>query len=138
MSADSKRRIFLKKSWNWLRFGAILSMTYPALKFLHFSTPRQPVTVKVTKEIPVGGHAVENDFILFVGEGGPWAVSRLCTHLGCRLNFVEQENILLCPCHQSRFSPRGKLLGGPAKRDLPNYRVAQLGEAEGKGYLVTI
>lgn len=138
MSGNGTRRSFLHKSWKWVWFSAMAAMVYPALRFLRFQTPRQPVIVKVLKNIPVGGYAVEKDFILFVAEDGPWAVSRRCTHLGCRLNFIEKENNLLCPCHSSRFTARGKRLSGPANKDLANYPVARLGENEGKGFVVTL
>lgn len=135
---SEKRRTFLKSGWSWLRLSALLAICYPALKFLHFKAPKQPVHVKVLKTIPVGGYAVEQDFILFVGEDGPWAISRRCTHLGCRLHFIDKEEVLQCPCHHSRFSPKGKLISGPAKDDLENYKVVRLNEGDGNGYMVTL
>lgn len=41
-----------------------------------------------------------------------------CPHLGCYVEWDEQEKNWLCPCHDSRFSPEGKVLKGPAKTDL--------------------
>jgi Rieske Fe-S protein len=61
-------------------------------------------------------------------------VSRTCTHLGCRLNFKEKENVLECPCHQSRFSTAGNVLKGPAKKPLNRYAV----DATDTSYLVTL
>ncbi len=40
-----------------------------------------------------------------------------CTHLGCRL-LEKDDNELICPCHGSKFSKNGKVLNGPASRNL--------------------
>ena len=132
------RRIFLAGSWSWLRWAAGVLLLYPLFRFLGYRTPKQPRIVKVQKIVPVGGFVLEHDFILFVGQNGPWAVSRKCTHLGCRLNFQEKEGILVCPCHHSRFSKDGVRLSGPAQKNLPRFQVATVREdKDGKGYLVT-
>lgn len=43
--------------------------------------------------------------------------SSKCTHLGCRINKVE-ENELVCPCHGSRFAYNGSAIKGPASNPL--------------------
>jgi len=132
------RRAFLERCWVAVQLGIVAALVYPLLRFLGYHAPRQPRLIKIHKEPAVGGFVVEHDFILFVGEQGPWAVSRKCTHLGCRLNYKEKEQLLLCPCHQSRFTVAGKRISGPAKKDLPTLSVARMAEQEGKGYVVTL
>lgn len=41
-----------------------------------------------------------------------------CTHLGCKLTWNPDEESWDCPCHGSRYREDGKLLDGPAQRDL--------------------
>jgi cytochrome b6-f complex iron-sulfur subunit len=52
------------------------------------------------------------------GAGGVYALSAVCTHLGCITRFVSDENAIACPCHGSRFDIEGNVLHGPAPRPL--------------------
>ncbi|MCH8828315.1 MAG: Rieske (2Fe-2S) protein [Planctomycetes bacterium] len=48
---------------------------------------------------------------------GLYAISSACTHLGCLVS-REEEGGFFCPCHGSRFGPKGENLSGPAPRPL--------------------
>ncbi len=61
--------------------------------------------------------------------------SKICTHVGCPISLMEQQNHhLLCPCHQSTFdlADNGKVVFGPAGRSLPQLPIA----VDDDGYLV--
>lgn len=40
-----------------------------------------------------------------------------CTHLGCKINSIENGKII-CPCHGSEYDLEGKIIKGPAYRNL--------------------
>ncbi len=44
-------------------------------------------------------------------------LSSHCKHLGCKINKMENNN-LVCPCHGSEFDLSGKVLKGPAYKNL--------------------
>ena len=54
-----------------------------------------------------------------------YAVSTICTHLGCIVKPTAAG--FECPCHGSRFGPDGKVLKGPAPKALPWLAVREVG-----------
>ncbi len=57
-------------------------------------------------------------------EGTVYAVSPTCTHLGCVVSWNTAEKSWDCPCHGSRFDPQGRVIQGPAVKDLEAKTVA--------------
>ena len=51
-------------------------------------------------------------------EGKLHTVSAVCTHLGCIVAWNTAERSWDCPCHGSRFDHEGRVLHGPAVKDL--------------------
>jgi len=136
--ASSGRRQVLREGGKWLGTALGLAMLYPLLKFIGFDIPRKPRKIRVENDLLPGGFYIGREFIIFSGAHGQiWAVSRKCTHLGCLVSYNETAKQLICPCHQSRFSKQGKRLAGPAKLNLPVYKVAKAGKGR-TGYVVTI
>jgi cytochrome b6-f complex iron-sulfur subunit len=56
-------------------------------------------------------------------EKGLWAMTAVCTHLGCITQWKGDLNQIACPCHGSRFGRNGNVEAGPAPRPLPHFAV---------------
>ena len=55
-------------------------------------------------------------------EAGLYALSAVCTHLGCTVG--ETETSFECPCHGSRFNLQGLTLQGPATKPLEHLELS--------------
>lgn len=55
---------------------------------------------------------------------GIYALSTICTHLGCTPNWLGNENKFKCPCHGSGFYKTGINFEGPAPRPLERLRIS--------------
>lgn len=56
------------------------------------------------------------------------ALSAVCTHLGCVVQWQEAKGEFLCPCHGGRFSATGTVIAGPPPRPLEILPVAVAGD----------
>ena len=56
-------------------------------------------------------------------DGGFLALSLKCTHLGCSVRWIEDEQKFVCPCHASQFDRKGNVLNPPAPRALDIFDV---------------
>ena len=52
------------------------------------------------------------------------AVSAICTHLYCVVDWRPDQNEFYCSCHGSRFSQEGINISGPAPKPLPWYQLS--------------
>ena len=51
------------------------------------------------------------------------ALSNICTHLGCRVRWVEDQQTFFCPCHNGVFDKTGEVVSGPPPRALDQYPI---------------
>ena len=113
-SDNLTRRALLKVS---LGLSSALSL-FGLIKFLGYqSAPVQPVrfTLKSPVEYAEGsvtGVPEARAYILRDAKG-LYAISAVCTHLGCTVNKTGEN--YECPCHGSRFNNGGYVLKGPAQ-----------------------
>jgi len=66
-------------------------------------------------------HKGQKVFLVRAREGYFYALSAVCTHLGCIANWKSEDGIIACPCHGSKFDKEGKVIEGPAPRPLPRF-----------------
>src|ERR1051326_3353100 len=55
---------------------------------------------------------------------GIYALSTVCTHLGCTPNWLEAEQKFKCPCHGSGYYKTGVNFEGPTPRPLERYAIS--------------
>jgi isorenieratene synthase len=62
------------------------------------------------------------DEVYAVSKEGNEAISLTCTHQGCTVQMGE-DGKFHCPCHGAEFTADGKVIKGPAKRDLDKFTI---------------
>ena len=129
------RRSFLKTVLAGLGAVAFASFAYPLIRFLappgSVSVDKKVVLVK--QEIPLGSSKVvlfnDKPAIVINNPGkGFIAFSKVCTHLGCLVEYEKDKNRLICPCHAGAYDLEGKVLSGPPPRPLPEVSLKVEGE----------
>lgn len=46
-----------------------------------------------------------------------------CTHLGCRIKWIDEKESYFCPCHGGVFDSEGKVVSGPPPKPLDEHPV---------------
>lgn len=134
-TSSAQRRTFLMMIAGGIGGLLALASGWPVLRFL------APVTgagedeqVKIPRATVAAGGA---HFFQFRGKpavvlqprpGEYLALSAVCTHLGCVVQWQENKGEFLCPCHAGRFAPTGAVLSGPPPRPLEALPLAVTGD----------
>jgi menaquinol-cytochrome c reductase iron-sulfur subunit len=88
----------------------------PVSDFASRATPIQR-TVKV--EQVDGWRKVVSDKVVYITNGPKGqlqALSAICPHLGCSVQWIASKRQFVCPCHGASFQTDGIRLGGPSPR----------------------
>ena len=129
---NPSRRRFLSRLWLFLGLVALAELIWVAVSFLR---PKKLKKTAAADSIIIAGPVDRFEkgsvtafprgrfYLARLENGGFLALSRECTHLGCTVPWVEEENRFVCPCHSSIFDIRGVVLSPPAPRPLDIYPV---------------
>ncbi len=127
---------------DWLGLGALWAMAVSFLfatvgmmrlpKAAVLPSPSKKFRVALPETLAAGEPFVPpgRSVALFRDEEGVYAISTVCTHLGCIVKPAADG--FECPCHGSRFAPDGEVRKGPAPKPLAWLKVSV------SGSLVTI
>jgi len=69
----------------------------------------------------------EPGIVVMVGER-LHALSLVCTHLGCLVEWSPERRQLVCPCHRAAFDLGGNVLEGPPPRPLRSFEASIQGD----------
>jgi menaquinol-cytochrome c reductase iron-sulfur subunit len=86
--------------------------------------PGEPALYTFTITQQTGWETTANSYGAYViaKPGGQYDVfSNTCTHLACRVNWRDEANQFVCPCHDGRFDEAGAVVAGPPPRPLDRY-----------------
>lgn len=86
--------------------------------------PGKPTLVNFTRTTVNGWDKTANSYGAFVmryTSNDLKVYSNLCTHLSCRVNWKDDLQEYVCPCHDGHFDNQGKVLSGPPPRPLDEY-----------------
>ncbi len=130
---EASRRSFL--SWMsvaWMAFTAsVLASTAATARFMFPNVLFEPPSsfrAGTPDVIQVGqvDERFKDQFGVWLvrDEGGLYALSTTCTHLGCTPNWLEAEQKFKCPCHGSGFYKTGINFEGPAPRPLERHTIS--------------
>jgi nitrite reductase/ring-hydroxylating ferredoxin subunit len=106
--------------------AGILRLPNPAV----LPGPARRFKLGAPDEFAVGSETAfaEQNLVLFRDNEGFYAVSAICTHLGCTV--ARSKEGFACPCHGSRFDNAGKVVAGPAPRPLPSLELARAADGQ--------
>ncbi len=72
-----------------------------------------------------GGSKVVQTLLVFNTGSTFMALSSICTHQSCTVDYVNSADNIQCGCHGSKFSKSGGVINGPATASLASYQVSK-------------
>lgn len=120
--ADPGRRRFLLATGTASVVAGVLGFLGATVRYLSPNVLYEPPSrfpVGLPQDFPAGAATFlpERRLFVFNTPQGFYAISSVCTHLGCNVRF-EQNQGFTCPCHGSAFDGLGRVVSGPAPRPL--------------------
>ena len=103
-----------KNTQNWIRLGAVGKVEFNSPTLFKATIQNQTGWINSQEEISV---------YVLTGDGQTYiAMSNVCTHLGCRVRWVSDQDKFFCPCHNGVFAKDGSVVSGPPPRPLDRFQ----------------
>ncbi len=127
---EMTRRGFL--GWGFSVFAGMVSLATFLLSTLRMPLPSLmpgksgKFKIGRREDFPPGSvkYYQDQQTYVFADTEGIFAISAVCTHLGCIVS--KDEKKFICPCHGSYYDLSGKVLQGPAPKNLQWYHIQEL------------
>ncbi len=95
----------------------------PADGRLYLSQAESAPLLQPRSSLLIQPEGARDKIIVVNHDGSLSALSAICTHMGCTVNYNEESGRIHCPCHGSEFALDGSNLKGPAKHPLKQHAV---------------
>ena len=126
----TRRSFITLLGWAWIAFiaatigtlGEVVRFFFPNVSF----EPSQKFKVGFPEQFALGVDTrfkEERRVWIVRDEKGFYALSAICTHLGCTADWQASEEKFKCPCHGSGFYVTGVNFEGPAPRPLERFKI---------------
>jgi quinol---cytochrome c reductase iron-sulfur subunit, bacillus type len=99
----------------WVRLGPTSKVELGVPTLFTFTVQTQTGWIETTEEVSV--YVLTTDARTYI------AMSNICTHLGCRVRWITDQDKFFCPCHNGEFDIEGDVIAGPPPRPLDRYDV---------------
>ena len=136
IESDSGKNLDRKRFISWLSLGwlafagatggfftVMIRFMFPNVLF----EPPQSFKIGYPDDFTIGkvntNFKTKHAVWIIRNEEGIYALSTVCTHLGCTPNWLEVEQKYKCPCHGSGFRKTGINFEGPAPRPLERHAI---------------
>jgi Rieske Fe-S protein len=82
--------------------------------------PDGPAAAVVAERRADGWYQTRKQSVIFIDREGEGyrALSATCSHLGCRVRWVDEASEFHCPCHGGIYDREGRVLAGPPPEPL--------------------
>jgi Rieske Fe-S protein len=99
----------------WVALGPTSKVELGVPTLFTFTVQTQTGWIENTDEVSV--YVLSTDARTYI------AMSNICTHLGCRVRWITDQDQFFCPCHNGVFDISGNVVAGPPPRPLDQYEV---------------
>ena len=103
------------RTQDWIRLGPVSKVELKTPTLFKFTIQRQTGWIVNEEEVSV--------YILTENGRDFIAMSNICTHLGCRVRWIADQEEFFCPCHNGVFDEQGNVVSGPPPRPLDRFEV---------------
>jgi cytochrome b6-f complex iron-sulfur subunit len=130
----NRRKFFIKLGAGSLAIAgagaSAFALQYLSPNVLYEASP--VVSVGRPEHYPEDSVTLDPRFGIFIVRAaeGFYALSAVCSHLGCLCVWKPESAVIGCPCHGSVFQKDGSITAGPAPKPLPWLRMWSTDDGE--------
>lgn len=131
------RRRFLDYLLGTSAFATLGAILYPIFKFMQppqiIESSENSVVAAKLSELPINSGKIfkfgnKPGLLVHTPTGEFKALSAVCTHLECIVQYRPETKQIWCACHNGQYNLSGKNIGGPPPRPLEEFQVNTRGD----------